>query len=449
MDNQGKLIIVDDDPVALKNLKHVMKKEGYTVIGIGNSQKALKLLEEQDFDIVLTDLRTEKVDGMQILDKCCTHYPDTEVIFITGYATLEAAVEAMKQGAFYYIRKPFCLDDVRKVVREAIDKVHLKKENRHLREQLAHYEGKVQIITQALPMQKLLQTAQQVAPTDCNIIIHGESGTGKELLARYLHQYSHRHKGPFIAVNCGALTEELLANELFGHDKGAFTGATTLKPGLIEAADGGTLFLDEVADMPPAMQVKLLRVVQEREVLRLGSTQQMAINVRFIAATNRHIQEVVNSGQFRQDLFFRLNVVSLKIPPLAQRQGDIALLSQYFLQRHAAQMKKTVNEISPKVSARLAAYGFPGNVRELENIIAHGVALARSQVLELENLPDDLRALDIKTFRRKDEGILPSLEEQEIAYIQWVMKQVNGHKTRAAQILGIDRVSLWRKLKKI
>ncbi len=448
MDNIGKILIIDDELVALKNLKHVMKKEGYAVTGTQSGQKALEFLEEQDFDVVLTDLRMEKIDGMQILEKCRSHYPDIEVILITGYATLESAVEAMKQGAFYYIGKPFRLDDVRKVVREALAKVELKKENRHLREQLASYENNAKIITQAPQMQKLLKKCRQVAPTDCNLLISGESGTGKELLAHYLHQYSERVKGPFIAVNCGAFTEELLANELFGHEKGAFTGATTQKQGLVEVANGGTLFLDEVTEMPPSMQVKLLRVVQEREVQRLGSTTPIAVDVRFIAATNRNLQEAMKSGQFRQDLFFRLNVVSLQLPPLAQRKGDIALLSQYFLQRYANQMKKVVTEIALTVTERLAVYGFPGNVRELENIIAHGVALAKDTTIELENLPEDLRAFDIKTFRSKEDGSLPSLEEQEIAYIQWILKEVKGNKTLAAQVLGIDRVSLWRKLKK-
>ena len=448
MDNIGKILIIDDEPVALKNMKQVMKKEGYAVISTQSGQKALKYLEEQHFDVVLTDLRMKKIDGMQILEKCRNHYPDTQVILITGYATLESAVEAMKQGAFYYIGKPFHLDDVRKVVREALAKAQIKKKNHYLHEQLASDESQVPIITQAPPMLELLNKARQVAPTDCNLLISGESGTGKELLARYLHQYSERVKGPFIAVNCGAFTEELLANELFGHEKGAFTGATAQKPGLVEAANSGTLFLDEVTEMPPSMQVKLLRVVQEREVQRLGSTTPIAVDVRFLAATNRNLQESVKIGQFRQDLFFRLNVVSLFIPPLAQRKGDIALLSQYFLKRYANQMKKSVTEIAPAVTERLAAYGFPGNVRELENIMAHGVALAKDATIELENLPEDLRAFDIKTFRRRGDGSLPSLEEQEIAYIQWVLKEVNGNKTLAAQVLGIDRVSLWRKFKK-
>lgn len=447
MKNNTKILIVDDEKIALKNLEHVMKKEGYEVVGTQSGQNALKLLDEQRFDVVLTDLRMEKVDGMQILKRCHELYPDTEVIMITGYATLESAVKAMKQGAFYYIAKPFKLDEVRKVVKEAIEKVRLKKENAHLRQEIEKYQGKVKIITQDANMQKILDTARQIAPTDCNVLITGESGTGKELFARYIHFSSKRSEGPFFAINCGAFTEELLGNELFGHEKGAFTGATTVKKGLIEMASGGTLFLDEITEMPPSMQVKLLRVIQEREVLRLGATKPIKVDVRFIAATNRNIQDVIKNGQFRQDLYFRLNVVSLFIPPLSERKDDIPLLSYYFLKKYAAIMKKDVTDISQDVIAVLMNYDFPGNVRELENIIERGVALTNSNVIEIAHLPEDLRELNIRTFRKKD-GKIPSLEDQEISYIQWVLNEVGGNKTLAAQLLGIDRVSLWRKLKK-
>ncbi|MFZ6007409.1 MAG: sigma-54-dependent transcriptional regulator [Nitrospirota bacterium] len=447
MQNHTTILIVDDEKIALKNLEHVMKKEGYEVVGTQSGQNALKLLNEQRFDVVLTDLRMEKVDGMQILKRCHELYPDTEVIMITGYATLESAVNAMKQGAFYYIAKPFKLDEVRKVVREACEKVRLKKENAQLREQIEKYQGKVKIITQDANMQRLLDTARQIAPTDCNVLISGESGTGKELFARYIHFNSKRSEGPFFAINCGAFTEELLGNELFGHEKGAFTGATTMKKGLIEMASGGTLFLDEITEMPPSMQVKLLRVIQEREVLRLGATKPIKVDVRFIAATNRDVQDAIKGGQFRQDLYFRLNVVSLYIPPLSERKDDIPLLSYYFLKKYAALMKKDVTEISHDVIAILMNYDFPGNVRELENIIERGVALTTENVIEIAHLPEDLRELNIKTFRKK-EGKIPSLEDQETAYIQWVLNEVGGNKTIAAQILGIDRVSLWRKLKK-
>ena len=443
----GKILIIDDEKIALKNLEHIMKKEGYTVFATQSGQNAIKLLEEQSFDVVLTDLRMEKVDGMQILKRCHELYPDTEVIMITGFATLETAVETMKHGAFYYISKPFKLDEVRKVVHEAVEKVRLKHENQQLREQIENYQGKVKIITQDAHINKILDTARQIAPTDCNVLLSGESGTGEELFARYIHFSSNRSEGAFFAINCGAFTEELLSNELFGHEKGAFTGATTMKKGLIEMASGGTLFLDEITEMPPSMQVKLLRVIQEKEVLRLGATEPLKVDVRFIAATNRDIQSAIKTGNFRQDLYFRLNVVLLHIPPLSERKDDIPLLSYYFLKKYSLLMKKTVTEISPDVIALLMNYDFPGNVRELENIIERGVALSTGSSIETAHLPEDLRELSIKTFRRK-EGKIPSLEDQEMSYITWVLNEVGGNKTLAAQILGIDRVSLWRKLKK-
>lgn len=447
MQQNANILIIDDEKIALRNLEHVMKKEGYTVVSTQSGQNALKLLEEQSFDVVLTDLRMEKVDGMQILKRCHELYPDTEVIMITGFATLETAVETMKHGAFYYISKPFKLDEVRKVVKEAVEKVRLKNENRQLREQIENFQGKVKIITQDVKIQKLLETARQIAPTDCNVLLSGESGTGKELFARYIHYSSTRAEGPFFAINCGAFTEELLSNELFGHEKGAFTGATTMKKGLTEMASGGTLFLDEITEMPPSMQVKLLRVIQEKEVLRLGATEPVKVDVRFIAATNRDIQAAIKTGDFRQDLYYRLNVVLLHIPPLSERKDDIPLLSYYFLKKYSMLMKKNITEISQDVIAVLMNYDFPGNVRELENIIERGVALSTLSSVEIIHLPEDLRELNIKTFRRK-EGKIPSLEDQEMSYINWVLAEVGGNKTLAAQILGIDRVSLWRKLKK-
>lgn len=446
MENKGNLLIVDDEEIALKNLQHVMTKEGYVVTATRSGAKALSLLEGQPFDVVLTDLRMEKIDGMEILKKCRSRHPDAEVILITGYATAESAVKAMKEGAFYYIAKPFRLDEVRKVVGEAMEKVCLRKENNELRKQIETYRGPVRIITQDRGMQQLLDLARQVAPTDCSVLITGESGTGKELFARYLHHNSERRDGAYTAVNCGAFTEQLLANELFGHEKGAFTGATTLKKGLIEAGTGGTLFLDEVTEMPPPMQVKLLRVLQEREVLRLGGTRPVKCDIRVIAATNRDIAEAVRSDAFRQDLYFRLNVVNLHIPPLSERKGDIPLLAHYFLQKYSAQMKKAVTKISLDVLSVLSAYSFPGNVRELENIVERGTAVANGDTIEVSHLPENLRDLGVITFRKRN-GRLPTLEEQGNEYIRRVLDEVDGNQTAAAQILGINRASIWRKLK--
>jgi DNA-binding NtrC family response regulator len=447
MQSDIRILVVDDEKISVKNLEHILKKEGYIVAGTESGSNALKLLQEQQFDVVLTDLRMEKVDGLHILKKCRDVQPDTEVIMITGYATLESAVEAMKKGAFHYIAKPFKLDLVRNIVKEAVEKVRLKRENRTLRNQIENFQGKVKIITQDSAMQRLLETAKQISPTDCNVLLTGESGTGKEVFARYIHSYSKRSEGPFSAINCGAFNEELLSSELFGHEKGAFTGAVATKRGLVEIASGGTLFLDEITEMAPSMQVKLLRVIQEREMLRVGGTNPVKVDVRFIAATNRNLHEAIEKGSFRRDLYFRLNVVSLFIPPLSERRDDIPILCYYFLNKYNTLMKKEVREISDEVMAILQSYDFPGNVRELENIIERGVALANGSRLEVAHLPEDLKVISVRTFRKK-EGKIPSLDEQERAYIQWVLKEVGGNKTTAAQILGIDRVSLWRKLKK-
>ena len=446
MAKTGRLLIVDDEEVALRNLEHVMRRAGHSVATASSGVEALARLDAEDFDLLLTDLRMENVDGMKLLKVCRQKHPDAEVIMITGYATAESAVKAMKEGAFYYVAKPFRLDEVRQVVAEALEKIFLKRENQALREQLDRVQGRVKIITQDARMQKLLEMVRQIGPTGCNVVITGESGTGKELFARYLHEHGGRPDGPFVAVNCGAFNEELLANELFGNEKGAFTGATG-KPGLIETANGGTLFLDEVTEMSTAMQVKLLRVIQEREVLRLGGTQTTKVDVRFCAATNRDVPELVQAGRFRQDLYFRLNVVNIHIPPLSERREDIPLLAYHFLNKYGGLMRKTVNEIAPTVLDLLQAYEFPGNVRELENIIERAVAICTGHAIEAEHLPASVRELSLQPARRR-EGQMPTLEEQGREYILQVLKETNGNQTLAAEILGINRVSLWRKLKR-
>ncbi|MDI6864847.1 MAG: sigma-54 dependent transcriptional regulator [Thermodesulfovibrio yellowstonii] len=440
-----KVLVIDDEKITLKNLEHVLKKEGYDVTGTDSGVEALKLIEKQEFDIVLTDIKMEKVDGFEILRKCKALYPDTEVIMITGYATVENAVTAMKQGAFYYIAKPFKLDIIRKIILEASEKVKLKKEVKQLRQQLDFHE-KVNIITQNSKMLKLLEIARQIAPTDCNVLITGESGTGKELFARYIHLNSLRKKGPFLAVNCGAFSEELLSNELFGHEKGAFTGANALKKGLIEMASSGSLFLDEITEMSLTMQAKLLRVIQEREFFRLGATEPIKVDVRFIAATNRDIKEEVKNGKFREDLYYRLNVVNIEIPPLRERKDDIPLLVAYFSKKYSLLMKKEITGVSEEAINLLVNYEYPGNVRELENIIERAVVLCNSSQIDVEHLPQDLKELKIEVFTKK-EGKFMSLEELEKEYIKWILREVGNNKTVAAQILGIDRVSLWRKLK--
>jgi two-component system response regulator HydG len=443
---EANLLVVDDEEIALRNLQHVMEKEGYRVTATQSGAEAIQLMEGNRFDVVLTDLRMEGVDGMDVLRKSQELQPEAEVIFITGYATAESAVQALKHGAFYYIAKPFRLDDVRKVVSEALAKVRLRRENEALRREVERYRDGDGIVTQDPGMQRLLEMARQIAPTDCSVLITGESGTGKELFAKFLHRQSARAEGPYVAVNCGAFSEQLLTNELFGHEKGAFTGATALKKGLIEVSAGGTLFLDEVTEMAPSMQVKLLRVLQEKEVLRVGGTRPVKCDVRVLAATNRDVTEAVKNGSFREDLYFRLNVVNLHIPPLAQRKQDIPLLAQHFLLKYASRMKKPVTRISGEVLRVLMDYPFPGNVRELENLIERGTAMAQGDVIELAHLPENLQSAGgggVSTI----EGRLPTLEEQEQNYISRVLDEVNGNQTVAAQILGINRASLWRKLK--
>jgi DNA-binding NtrC family response regulator len=442
----ARLLIVDDEEIALDNLRHVMEKEGYAVATAPSGAAALALLDRQRFDVVLTDLRMEGVDGMDVLKKSRAAQPDAEVVFITGFATAESAVQALKHGAFYYIAKPFRLDEVRKVVAEALAKIALRRENDSLRREVERYRDGDGIVTQDAGMQRLLDMARQIAPTDCSVLITGESGTGKELFAKYLHRQSTRRDGPYVALNCGAFSEQLLANELFGHEKGAFTGATSLKKGLIEASVGGTLFLDEITEMTPAMQVKLLRVLQEREVLRLGATRPVKCDVRVIAATNRDVLKSVHDGAFREDLYFRLNVVNLDLPALAQRPGDIPLLARHFLLKYAQRMNKPVQHISADAMALLMAYRFPGNVRELENLIERGTAIAQGDSIGVAQLPDSLRAAETYPATRH-EGRLPTLEEQEQRYIHRVLDEVKGNQTVAAQILGINRASLWRKLK--
>lgn len=445
--SNARILIVDDEPNAVENLAHICRKQGHEVTTSTNGIAAIEILEQKRFDVVLSDLKMGQVGGMEILRHAIELDPEIAVILITGYATLESAVEAMKAGAFHYIAKPFRLDEVREVVRNALKMVHLKRENRHLRTQLNISRDSPDIITHHANMGRLLDMARQVAPSDTNVLITGESGTGKELLARYIHAHSDRADETFLAVNCGSLQEDLLANELFGHEKGAYTGATESREGLIEAAQGGTLFLDEIAEMSTGMQVKLLRVIQEREVQRLGSTQTIAVNIRLITATHRILQEEVAQGHFRQDLYYRLNVVGLHLPPLADRQGDVPPLARHFLHKHAARMGRNITQIDARAMACLSDYGYPGNIRELENIMERAVTLAPEDSITTAELPPALVENSIQVVR-PDLDRLPTLAEREEEYIRYVLDQQMQNRTKAAKVLGIDRVSLWRKLKK-
>jgi DNA-binding NtrC family response regulator len=448
-EDKPQILLIDDEAIALSNLSHVLEREGYVVTACRDGESGLAAMQSTRFDLVLTDLRMPGIDGMDVLRHIRETTSDVPVIMITGHATLDSAVEAMKAGAHHYIAKPFRLDEAREVVRSALELGRIKRENTQLKERIEEISSRGSIITQDLGMQRLLDTARQIAVTDTSVVIHGESGTGKELLASFIHQHSQRAEGPFVAFNCGALHEEIAASELFGHEKGAFTGANTTKIGLFEAAQGGTLFLDEVAEMPLLMQVKLLRVLQERELMRVGSTQPIDIDVRVIAASNRDLKAAVDEGHMRDDLYYRLNVVTLTLPALRERRDDIPLLAYYFLRKFSTMMERDIQEISIEAMQRLVDYDYPGNVRELSNFIERGVALAQDKKLDIEYLPQNLGSLSVRVFKPEMAATPTTLKEQEREHILHALKLADGNRTQAAKILGIDRVSLWRKLKNL
>lgn len=444
----AEILIVDDELIARENLEHVLRKEGYKTVTVDSGILALQELQKREFDLVMTDLRMQQVDGMQVLERTKELYPETEVIMITGYATVSSAVEAMQKGAYHYLPKPYKIDEVRILVRQALEKRSLRREVAELRKQVRAQKGAPLLIGKSPKMVSLSQTITQIAPTDCNVLITGETGTGKELVARSIHYLSNRLDKRFLAINCGAFSEELLANELFGHEKEAFTGARGIKKGLLEVASGGTVFLDEIGEMSTSMQVKLLRVVQERTLLRVGGTDEIPIDIRIVAATNKNLKKEIEQGSFRQDLYYRLNVIGLHVPPLAERKDDIPLLCHHFLQKFCEGQGKKIDKITDDVMEILLSYEFPGNIRELENIIERAVALADRGIIETRHLPMDLQQVKFVRLQRQRAQKLLTLDENEKEYIMWVLGQVNDNKTKAAEILGIDRVSLWRKLKR-
>jgi DNA-binding NtrC family response regulator len=409
---------------------------------------ALKRLAAGEFGVVVTDLKMKQVDGMEVLARTKERYPNTEVIMVTAYATVATAIEAMQKGAYHYIPKPYKIDEVRMVVGRALEKKQLRDELQELKRDYRARLSSPLLIGKSRKMQELIELVSQVAPTDCSVLIFGETGTGKELIARTLHALSKRGEARFLAFNCGAFTEELLTNELFGHEKDAFTGATSTKVGLLEAASGGTVFLDEIGDMPPSMQTKLLRVIEEKSLLRVGGTQAIPVDIRIVAATNKDLNREVEAGRFRKDLFYRLNVVSLRLPPLAERRDDIPLLAHHFLARYAKAQEKGIEGISDEAMETLVHYEYPGNIRELENLMERAVALCNGPAILPKHLPQELAKVCFRVYRTPGSSRLPTLEENESEYVRWVLKEVDGNKTRAAEVLGIDRVSLWRKLKR-
>jgi DNA-binding NtrC family response regulator len=446
--NGGTILIVDDEAIAVENLGHILAREGYVTSAAASGEDALEILGEREFDLVLTDLRMKGLDGLVVLGETKRLWPDTEVVVMTGHATVASAVEAMRLGACHYLTKPYGLAEVRATVAEAMDKRRLRLEVARLSRQVAEFGRTPLIIGESPAIQALKDNIHHIAPTDSTVLILGETGTGKELVARAIHNASLRNDRRFLAINCGAFTEDLLANELFGHEKGAFSGASTLKKGLIEVAGEGTLFLDEIGEMSPSMQVRLLRVLQERYFFRVGGTQELPVAARILAATNKDLKADVERGVFRADLYYRLNVITLRLPPLSGRRQDIPLLAGFFIAKYAAAMGKKLSGFSAEAVRRLMAYEYPGNIRELENIVQRTVIMAKGDVIEAGDLPQDLSG-DAPILVKHEAPELVTLEELERRHIRDVMAACDGNKTRAAEVLGIDRVSLWRKAKRL
>ncbi len=437
--------MIDDEPIVGREIKRGLAREPYEVEVFTDGESALKRFEQNQFDLVLCDMRLPGIGGLEVLDVVRKRYPKSEVILITGYGSVDSAIAAIRAGAFHYLTKPIKMADLKLLVRRALDKVTLVREKEALREALFSQNRPADFIGNSRAMLEVFRLIDKVAPLDCNVLIHGESGTGKEMVARALHKRSPRKSRPFVSFNCGGFSEELITNELFGHEKGAFTGATETKIGLLEAADKGTIFLDEIAEMPLTMQVKLLRFVEERTLLRVGGVKPLPVDVRLIAASNQDLKELVAAGTFREDLFYRLNVVRICLPPLHSRKDDIPLLIRHFLNKYSRAFGKEVNAVSAEVLDILSQYPFPGNVRELENIVERAVALSEGTEICERDLPSDLRDLTIRSLEIQD---CLSLEEMEKQHIQEVLARVQHKKSLAAEILGIPRTTLWRKMKR-
>lgn len=435
---QGRILVVDDEEIARRNLTHVLEREGYAVDSAGDGAAALALLAENRYQLLLTDLRMPGIDGLELLRQTKSRWPDTEVIMITAHANASSAVEAMTNGAFYYVEKPFRLPDVRKIVREATHKAALKSENATLKAALDQATSAPRIISANPEMLAVLGRADGIAGADCAALIVGETGTGREALARHIHDKSGR-RGPFVGLDCASLGEATLATEIFGSD------AETPRPGQIELAAGGTLFLDNVDALPAALQVRLLHLLQDGSYTRDASATARSAVVRILAATTRDLAPLVDAGAFRQDLLFRLNVVTLALPPLRKRRGDLPLLAMHFLKRASQRLGKNVAEISPDAFDRLLGYAFPGNLRELENAIERAVAQAPGNAITAELLPPEMTPSPAEGV---DNAGIKTLEELEREHILKALEHTSGNRALAAQLLGIDRVSLWRKLRR-
>ncbi len=443
-----KILVIDDDESLRRVLEYNLAQEGYAVLTAGSGEQGLELLRKEGADLVVTDVRMPGMDGLQVLEGVRKVDPNIQVIILTAFGTIEMAVEAMRAGAFHYISKPFNRDELRLTIRKALQLKALERENVALRQELKERTGLDAIIADSPPMRAILEMVQRVAPTETTVLILGESGTGKELIARAIHANSPRAAGPFVPVNCAAIPENLLESELFGHVKGAFTGAIRDRVGKFEAAEGGTIFLDEIGEMRPELQVKILRCLEERVVERVGDNKPIRVDVRVLAATNKDLSKALQTGEFREDLYYRLNVVPLAIPPLRERREDIRPLAQHFLKRLGAPPRLT---ITPEAFRALESYDWPGNVRELENALERAMIFHRGDVITLADLPETIRAPKVK-----EAAALPvslpeaglSLEEVEKELILRALQKHDWNQSRAARYLGITRHTLLYRMEK-
>jgi DNA-binding NtrC family response regulator len=438
----GTILLVDDDGEVLAVLAEVLQGEGHRVTACATGGAALEAGKAAAFDVVLADIRLPDLDGLGVLRAFQEIAPDTAVILMTAFGTVETAIQTVKAGAFDYVPKPFKLDEVRIAVQRALERKRLLAENRRFRQELRGQYRLENLVGASGPMLEVFKTVGRVAASSSTVLIQGETGTGKELIARAIHHNSDRAGGPFVTVDCGALPETLLESELFGHERGAFTGAAGLKRGLFEAGHGGTCFLDEIAGVTPAVQARLLRVLQEHEVKRVGGTEAVKIDVRVIAATNKPLEALVKARQFREDLFYRLSVVAITLPPLRERGTDIPLLAEFFLRKFARSTGKRVEAIAPETLALLAAHPWPGNVRELEHAIERAVVLTQNPVLLPTDLPPEIRA-EAGARRGPNPGVLP-LREVERRHLRFALEQAGGNRKQAAEWLGITRRTLYR-----
>jgi two-component system response regulator HydG len=441
-----RVLVVDDDEPHAEAVAESLERVGYDCVVATSGRQGLQLIEEQDFDIVLTDLIMDGVGGLDILKKAKQELPDAEIVILTGHGTIKTAVTAMQAGATTYLTKPLDIGELRTVVDKASQSQRLVRSNIELKKQLNERFGFEGVVGNAPDMQRVITKLKQIAPTNATVLITGESGTGKELVAQALHLNSPRKSKPFVPLNCAALSENILESELFGHIKGAFTGADRERKGWFEHANGGTLFLDEIGDIPLSTQVKLLRVLESGEIVRVGTNEPIKVNVRLVSATNRDLADAIASGQFRQDLYHRLKVVSIKLPPLRQRREDIPLLIEHFLKQFAASHGKPLPTITPAVRKKLVAYDWPGNVRELKNAIESMVVIDSDGLIDSDDLTEEIQESSADAPTGQDQLLGRPLDDIERFYILETLKNTGGNREDAAKQLGIGERTLYRKL---